>query len=398
VGVTNLVGSDAREIRLIPDDSGGVIATWIDLSQDGGVGDLYTQRVDATGTLLWGASGVAVASVSNTIEHTARVVPDGSGGAYYAWEDNRLGYGSIHAEHVNAHGAGRWLPGFGVLVSSNESYRPQLARDPISGGVFYGYIRPGILGGPSHIAYARLSSTGTTVWGEQSFGLSYGDTVAVAADGIGGVVFAYHDAYYGVFVSRVANDLTETSSDVKLGALPADAVFAVGDGRGGAVVAWRGVSADGYFSNTDYAQRLTLNGTLGQVLPNITKVVDVTNDEGGFVRVQVGAAGADVRAMACGAESSRRASRHRPRSRRPTWRIASRSPRACARERCACNPRLQLSSVCRRAPGSPSGSIRPPGCRPTRSSPQRGRTRPLPAGIARCSWSRPIPRPTGSSA
>ena len=294
VGVSDLIGTDSREIELIPDDNGGVIACWIDLAADGGIGDLFTQRVDATGARLWGPLGVGVANLLNTVEHNARMVPDGSGGVFFAWDDNRLGYSTVHAEHVNAHGAGQWAVGSGLQVSAGESYRPQLSRDPVSGNVFYGYIHPGALFSPSYIAYARRGANGATVWGEQIFGVSYCDTVGVAADGVGGVAFAHHDPYYGVFVTRVANDLSVTWDDVKLGDPPAEAPFVTGDGRGGAVVAWRGVSADGYYSNTDYAQRVTLNGTMGQVLPRITQVVDVPTDEGGYVRLQAGAAGADA--------------------------------------------------------------------------------------------------------
>jgi len=67
--------------------NGGWIVAWIDFRTDT-TGDVYAQKLDASGNLLWNATGVVVDSFlapefCAVNEVTVRVVHDGQGGRDY---------------------------------------------------------------------------------------------------------------------------------------------------------------------------------------------------------------------------------------------------------------------------------------------------------------------------
>src|SRR5262249_45626697 len=70
----------------IPDGAGGVVAAWSD--HRGADWDVYTQRLDGTGTPAWTLDGVG-ASLAAGDQTVPKIASDGSGGAILAWEDRR---------------------------------------------------------------------------------------------------------------------------------------------------------------------------------------------------------------------------------------------------------------------------------------------------------------------
>jgi hypothetical protein len=90
--------------QICADESGGAIITWYDfrLLDDK---DIYAQRIDSTGTILWAPDGVPVGySSSNT--RNPKICSDWDGGAIIVWDEDR-GQGSdydIYAQRVNHNG------------------------------------------------------------------------------------------------------------------------------------------------------------------------------------------------------------------------------------------------------------------------------------------------------
>ena len=71
--------------KIVSDDAGGAIIVW---AKNGGgfYGyDLYAQRIDANGNLLWNSNGVEVA-VSNATDSFHEIIPDGEGGVIIVWQ------------------------------------------------------------------------------------------------------------------------------------------------------------------------------------------------------------------------------------------------------------------------------------------------------------------------
>lgn len=88
--------------QLVADGSGGAIITWQDLR--GGMYDVYTQKVNASGTAQWMADGVPVSTAVNG-QLAAQIASDGSAGAIITWEDARTGTRDIYASHITSAGA-----------------------------------------------------------------------------------------------------------------------------------------------------------------------------------------------------------------------------------------------------------------------------------------------------
>jgi hypothetical protein len=117
------------------DGAGGAYVSWFDY-RNAPSGppwelDIYLQRMLASGTPAFAANGIPVCAAPDA-QRDADVWPDGGGGVFVAWEDNRSGTGreDIYAQHVN--GAGAMLleaNGVAVSVVSGNQQRP----DPVAG-------------------------------------------------------------------------------------------------------------------------------------------------------------------------------------------------------------------------------------------------------------------------
>jgi hypothetical protein len=92
--------------HIVSDDAGGAIITW---NQDVPGGDaIYAQRVDDDGTPLWTSSGVALGGETGNTAHP-RIVADGQGGAVVAWEDLRTSsFTDVYVQRVDGNGDLLW--------------------------------------------------------------------------------------------------------------------------------------------------------------------------------------------------------------------------------------------------------------------------------------------------
>ncbi len=126
----------------IPDGAGGLFVAWTD--QRSGDWDIYAMRLTAKGQPSpgWGTNGVPVCTASGSQNQPA-LVSDDAGGVIVAWHDNRSGAGDIYAQHLT--GAGTVAPGWptnGMVVGAaapgglaRDEDDPQLAADG-AGGAF----------------------------------------------------------------------------------------------------------------------------------------------------------------------------------------------------------------------------------------------------------------------
>jgi len=96
------------ELRIISDGSGGAILAW---EQEH---EIYTQRVDTSGNILWKPEGIA-ACTTDTYQREPRLVSDGSDGVIIVWEDYRSGR-NIYAQRVDDSGNILW-DSEGVYIS-----------------------------------------------------------------------------------------------------------------------------------------------------------------------------------------------------------------------------------------------------------------------------------------
>ena len=143
----------------VSDGSGGVVISWLD--NRSGNPDIYAQRVDASGTVLWASDAPICTDPSDDLNiNSSHITSDGSGGAIIAWSDDP--YGNIHAQRVDASGNILWTGGVAITSGVNNNY-PSIASDG-SGGAFI--IWNAMRNAPTSwdIYAQRIDSSGNTLW------------------------------------------------------------------------------------------------------------------------------------------------------------------------------------------------------------------------------------------
>ncbi|MFN8176879.1 MAG: FlgD immunoglobulin-like domain containing protein [bacterium] len=121
---TAAAGADG--LKLLSDGAGGFFATWRDTRSDSG--DIFAQRVDANGNVLWPLTGLPLSQAAGA-QLTPAVVA-GAGGLIAVWEDNRTGIGAdVYANRVTATGGVTAAP----IVAVTSSLLSIVSGNPTRG-------------------------------------------------------------------------------------------------------------------------------------------------------------------------------------------------------------------------------------------------------------------------
>lgn len=253
-----------------------------------------------------------------------QIAPDGRGGAYVVWEDNRFGAGRIHAQHVLASGVVNPLwPANGLQVSSTSTQQinPRVIADG-SGGAIVSWEE--VRTGSWDVFAKRLIATGpdpawpaagVTVCNEPSSQNYHG----IVSDGAGGAILAWMDwrnfatTSHDIYAQRVLASgtvdpawpfngraiVTATGSQgVVSTSLP---VTMVPDGAGGVLLFWNDLRNGA--THDIYGHHVHGNGALDGVWPlNGQAICTAAGDQYFQVAVEDGAGGAilawqDLRAV-----------------------------------------------------------------------------------------------------
>ena len=287
VVVCNASG-DQGELALASDGAGGAIAAWLDLRT---ASDIYVQRFDGTGAMLWTPNGVALTSVA-VARDLPQLIPDGAGGAFVCWQE---GVG-VNAQRVNGSGAAQWTAG-GVAISTG-GFGPRIVSDG-AGGAIIGWLQ-NTASHPWGPFVSRLNSAGTKLWSSgviagaaQLTGGNYLpqsgiDVIDIAPDGTGGVIAAWCDSRNGasdrdVFARRVngAGTVLWAADGVAVCTAANNQegwIRACSDSAGGAVVVWNDQRADGTTIDL-FGQRLDSNGNGVWFIPSGLQLSSAVNSQ-----------------------------------------------------------------------------------------------------------------------
>ncbi|HMO61234.1 MAG TPA: hypothetical protein PKC39_01240 [Ferruginibacter sp.] len=86
--------------------------------------DINAQRINAAGVLQWGNATTPKSVLSNSSPvafiYLADAIPDGSGGAYIAWQEYIDTFSNIYLQHINSSGNKLW-PAAGIKVNRNNN-------------------------------------------------------------------------------------------------------------------------------------------------------------------------------------------------------------------------------------------------------------------------------------
>ncbi|MDD5593689.1 MAG: hypothetical protein PHG97_02965 [Candidatus Margulisbacteria bacterium] len=147
---------------LIDDGSGGVIVVWQGYCN--GNADIFAQRISAAGSLLWSTAGVTICDAPAG-QFAPELVPDGSGGAIITWHDYRSGAGEdIYAQRVDPGGNVLWdKNGVPVCTAAGTQWYPKIASDG-AGGAIITWTDGRISSADNNIFAQRLDPAGKPLW------------------------------------------------------------------------------------------------------------------------------------------------------------------------------------------------------------------------------------------
>lgn len=245
-------------VALAPDRRGGTIAAWTDERPP----FLYAQRVTPTGGLGWDSAGVPLADEPIACLSPPLAVPDGSGGAIFAWFGAVGADSGIFAVRVNARGHLPWRRPLRVMCAASGIDGIQLV--PARGGELIVVWRDAREPGNETVHAQRISHCGRLEWAR---GLTvcgargHKDYVAATTDDRGGAYVAWGDTrpageVYATHLDRHGRRLRGWDLDGTPICPPVAAVWQVAlanDGEGNAVLAW----TDERLQTTGHPYRVT---------------------------------------------------------------------------------------------------------------------------------------------
>ena len=255
-------GRDQKNIRMVPDGSGGAIIVWEDY-RNAGVVDIYAQKINENGVEQWTTDGVPVCVKTNS-QLNPVLVGDGYGGAIIAWEDYSGGNPNIYAVRISSAGNpyGTWTPN-GVPLSpiSMNQLTPDIVSDGSQGGI--------IVWQEGNKIYARrILWDATLAWigAEDTSQTTYpkGNPKIIKSGNY--VIIAWEEEQISANKDIFAQQM-QISNGLKLWGLDGSTVAVangnqlepqiVPDGSGGAIITWTDCRND----NGDiYSQRISSTG------------------------------------------------------------------------------------------------------------------------------------------
>jgi hypothetical protein len=276
-------GGSQMNSEVVSDGAGGAIVVWLDFRLSS-VSDIYAQRIDGTGAMLWSVDGEVVCDDSDS-QRGLSVIADGSGGAIVTWIDSRSVDDDIYAQRIDASGAPQWTAnGVPICTAAGTQSFPVVVSSTAGGAVIaWDDERNG-----DHDIYAqRVDYAGVPQWtvDGDTVCTASGDQRACRIDGeaSGGLIAVWYDergADADIYAQRLNGSGTPQWTDD--GVIVCDATgnqhnpsIAV-DLFGNAVIAWQ----DGRGADVDiYAQRLTNSGS-GMWTANGVVVCDFHSTQG----------------------------------------------------------------------------------------------------------------------
>ncbi len=249
------------------DGAGGAIAVWVDSR---GIGTpIYAQRIDADGSLLWASEAVQACGPEG-YKWWPRLCSDGSGGAIIVWSDNRAGRYDVYAQRIDAAGTVIW-PQDGVALCSADGDQGEayLVPDGAGGAIV---MWTDARGDEYDIFAQRIDANGTILWAADGIPVCSASGPQIMAcmvsDGAGGAIIAWDDGRTQVpagdiFAQRIAGNgsLLWPAEGVGVCVAPStqNGCRIASDGAGGAIVIWMDNRSPG---QGIYAQRIDANGAL----------------------------------------------------------------------------------------------------------------------------------------
>jgi hypothetical protein len=277
---------------IVTDGAGGAILSWIDYRAT--PSKVYAQRLSNIGAALWTANGIAICPTGGT-QTASTALTDGAGGAIVVWNDNRSPTIGLYTQRLNSAGALQWAAGGVALVTGTALQLNKMMCSDGAGGAVVSWMDT--RSGPGYDIYAqRVTSSGTVPWTANGVAVCTADneqwSPALALDGLGGVMIFWGDgrgSTYDVYAQRLdaSGGALWASNGVVVCAAEDDqsASTAVTSLDGAVIVGC--IDWRNVIYPVDYAQLVNSSGGTADLRPHIASVVDVPGDQGGWARMRI---------------------------------------------------------------------------------------------------------------
>ncbi len=264
------VSNAQYETTLCNDGAGGVILTWQD-NRSGSTLDIYAQRVDLTGTAQWAANGIAICTAIDYQEKPI-LCSDGVGGVIITWQDQRNGNYDIYAQRIDATGSVLWAAdGVPICTAKNDQLNPQICSDGMGGAIL---IWEDERSGDCDIYAQRIDAIGTIKWAVNGTAICtaiYSQQYPqICTDGAGGVIIIWQDGRSAsetdLYAQRIdATGMVQWAANGSAVCTAYELQYfpqICSDGLGGAIITWQDYRDLIFNFNDIYAQRIDATGTV----------------------------------------------------------------------------------------------------------------------------------------
>ena len=205
--------TDQSTQAILADGEGGAIIVWEDERRSSEFQDLYIQRVDSQGNILWKKDGITVFE-SESSQSEPILIADGLGGFYIIWWDV-IGYDTWHIIAHRYHLDGTPIWNSPLLISPSEGMQgiPRVASDNENGFIVVWQIYENFIN--DQIFAQRINSNGDKIWKEDGVSICTADGIqknhAIVEDGTGGIIVVWRDErdiYGDLYMQRISSDGT----------------------------------------------------------------------------------------------------------------------------------------------------------------------------------------------
>lgn len=264
------IPNDQLDPQICSDGAGGAIITWQDLRSPSNY-NIYAESMNSDGIWQWGPDGIAICTQSNE-QLSPKICSDGAGGAIIAWKDARNGNYDIYAQRINSEGNVLWVGnGVPICTELNDQQNLQIISDGTGGAIIAWEDRRS--GFNYDIYTQKLDSNGIFKWENNGTAMCTADynqtNLQLCNDGNGGVILAWDDyrnnLHYDTYAQYIDinGTIQWTNNGTAVCTANDDQLFVqiCSDGAGGAIFTWSD-SRSSSFNEDIYAQRIDSGGTI----------------------------------------------------------------------------------------------------------------------------------------
>jgi len=259
-----MLASSGNLPQIAVDGSGGLIVCWFAYASQATETNVFAQRVDSEGNVRWGTNGVPIC-LAPGYQHKPDLVPDGQGGAIISWLDGRYqSKNYVFAQRVDWNGDTCWSAN-GLQVSNTKGfYRPLISTDNQGGAILTW------MGGITEDIYVqRINMNGAAVW-PNDLKLTESTTPyipGIISDGVKGAIVIWENLTDSkIKVQHISSDGTLSfqsyGKTVSIGNGLNGFFAATTDGAGKAIIVWEDSPS---FNTNIYTQRVIIPNFINDI-------------------------------------------------------------------------------------------------------------------------------------